>query len=53
MAERLFEPYAINAGAQVAPESERPTTKRLYELTVGAQKAHSAGPCSSKPAMKW
>jgi hypothetical protein len=30
------------AGAQVAPDSERPTTSRLYELIVGAQTAASA-----------
>ncbi|MNQ76444.1 hypothetical protein D3C85_912870 [compost metagenome] len=52
MAERLFAPKAMKAGAQVAPDSELPTTRRLYELTVGAAKAQSAGPWASKPAAK-
>ena len=41
------------AGAHVAPDSARPTTSRLYELTVGAQIAASAGACASKPPRKW
>src|SRR5471030_2981193 len=41
------------AGAQVAPVSERPTTSRLYEFTVGLHSAVSAGAWASKPAVKW
>src|SRR6478735_8043422 len=50
---RLLSPYAMYAGAQVAPDSERPTTSRLYELIVGAQTAASARACASRPPRNW
>jgi hypothetical protein len=49
---RLLSPYAMYAGAHVDPESERPTTRRLYELTVGAHTAASARACASSPPAK-
>src|SRR6266853_964101 len=41
------------AGAHVAPDKERPTTRRLYELTVGAATAQKARACVSTPARNW
>ena len=49
---RLLLPYAMYAGAQVAPDSARPTTSRLYEFTVGAQTAASARRVREQPAEK-
>src|SRR4051812_16794885 len=41
------------AGAHVAPVSERPTTRRLYEFTVGEHSAVTAGACARMPPRKW
>src|SRR5262245_11481058 len=41
------------AGAHVAPENVRPTTRRLYEFTVGAASAVSGGPCPLSPPRDW
>ena len=53
IAVRLLSPYVMYAGAQVAPESDLPTTRRLYELTDGAASAVSPRACSRIPARKW
>ena len=39
-------------GDQVAPEVVPRALRRLYELTVGLERASSAGACSSRPDRK-
>src|SRR6185503_13221805 len=50
---RLFEPYEIHTGDQVAPLAVEPSLRRLYEFTVGAVSALAARACAVRPPMKW
>jgi hypothetical protein len=50
---RLFGPCDTEAGAQLVPDSDSPTTSRLYEFTVGAASAARPAECASTPPMKW
>ena len=38
---------------QQVTDSDRPTTRRLYEFTVGAATAQKARACVSTPARNW